>query len=66
VIKAIDKNYTKVKEELSKNGFSKSDIKEIVLYGIRHPESELKTGVMSRISAPLAKKLIDMFYEGIG
>ena len=66
VMKAIDRNYAKVKEELSNSGFSKSDIKEIVLYGIRHHDSEYKTGVMSRVSAPLAKKLIGMFYEGIG
>ena len=62
----MDRNYDKVKEELRGNGFSPNNLREIAAYGIQHPESDYKTGVMSKISAPLAKKLINMLYEGIG
>jgi hypothetical protein len=66
MVAIMDRNYDKVKEELRSNGFSPNNLREIAAYGIQHPESDYKTGVMSKISAPLAKKLINILYKDIG
>lgn len=65
-MKIMDKNYEAVKSILRENKFSDKEIQEMVDFGIQRSDSEIKASPFSRVSVPLAKKLIETLYDGIG
>jgi hypothetical protein len=63
--KIFERNYARVKDILKEEGFSDSDIKQIAIFGIQRSPDEYRNSPYQRISIPLAKRLINTFYDGI-
>lgn len=63
--KIFERNYAKVKDILRAEGFSDSEIKQITIFGIQRSPEEYRNSPYQKIPVPLAKKLINTFYDGI-
>lgn len=63
VFNRIDKNMRNVIDAMTNDGFSEADIKNLLRYG--NTPRPLAGGAWDRITDDLAKKYIDILYEGI-
>lgn len=61
----VARNYQNVIQEMKDDGFSSSDIKTVIVHGLRSPEITYQQGAWAMMSNAQAKRYIDILYEGV-